>query len=753
MTTANFTRKNGWIFLITSFIFLRLISTNAVQAAISSCSVSVDPTSTEASMTTDFTFSLTNNDAGNNGMWFKITKPHSNVNIIGYMMYPTWFRDISSDSYTFRYDQTPISPGATINPHITLEIGDFSGITGNWVVQMSDSVDGTSPTTCSGNTSFSVSETADHTPPSILSINISNITFNEAVISWTTDEASTSLVKYDVNAQQGLYPFSKSESSLVTSHSLTLTNLGASTIYYFSVCSTDAFGNEVCANENSFTTQEYQATATLAPVRVEVTINTTTTSNSTPTPTPTPKPLVDRVRPTVRISTDFSKPYLIAPTIEGKAFDGGDINVGVAGIEYSLDGGKNWLPVDNLEGKGKKSASFEFTPVGLDDGNYLIKMRAKDSTGNVGQSKVYTMVVDRLPPQVGGVLYSLGPMILKPDENGRVFGIAGLQVKVTLGAVGGPVTMDLFYNSEKFSLIKNIESGLWSGIINLITEGSYKLMVKSIDGAKNETERALNSIVSLRPGRVVDDKGKGIKGARVKVYVFEKIEGDYVLWDGRPYGQENPQKTNKNGEYKLFLPAGKYFVEVEMTGKKKQRTEIFEIEKPTPITNNFGLNKIKGFWNFWAEMVPIKLDNNRVNIGKEEKIKLVGKNLPSFDLSVGEDIFSDVSILGRPTVLTFVSTWEPQTADQLNEIEKLAKNNSGINVVAVTVQESVSKTNIYKKVGGYDVKIMADPDGILVEPLGLESLPRHIFVDRKGVIKESSLGFMTEKDMWQKVLE
>jgi peroxiredoxin len=226
-----------------------------------------------------------------------------------------------------------------------------------------------------------------------------------------------------------------------------------------------------------------------------------------------------------------------------------------------------------------------------------------------------------------------------------------------------------------------------------------------------------------------------------------------VLWDGSPYGQENPQRTNEKGEYKLFLPAGKYFVEVEMAGKKKQRTEIFEIEKPTPMTNNFGLNKIKGFWNFWAEVVPIKLDNSKEENSEGEGKELVGKNLPSFDLSVGEEIFSDVSILGKPTVLTFISTWEPQTADQLRETEKLATNNSGINVMAVSVQESVSKTNIFKKVGGYDVKIMADPDGVLVEPLGLESLPRHLFLDRKGVIKETVLGFMTEKEMWQKVLE
>jgi peroxiredoxin len=735
--------------LILLWIFFLFVYSGNITIALADCRVSTSPTDVQPDTSVSFYFNI-ENTTDPAKQWVKITKPALGLTITGAEL-SGWNIDTSTDVNAVIFTGNLLNPYYPVAAVLHTNTGTILG-DGNWRVQVSDSPDGSSPTDCSGSLGLTVSGSApDTVAPEITNLTISEITSSSVVINWTTGEPTNAIVNYGFEYSGPLY---ESVTTLSTSHSVKLsTSIAAATSYYFSVCSADVAGNQTCTSDNTFTTQAYQAVATLAPVRVEVIVNATTTTSSQSTPTPTPKPLVDTVAPVVNISTDFSKPYLVAPTIEGKAFDGGDINVGVVGIEYSLDGGKNWLPVDNLEGEGKKSASFEFTPVGLDDGNYLIKMRARDSTGNVGQSKVYTMVVDRLPPQVGGVLYSLGPMILKPDENGRVMSIAGLEIKVTLGAVGGPVIMDLFYNLEKFSLLKNIESGLWSGVINLLSEGNYKLMVKSIDGAKNETERALNSIVSLKPGRVVDDKGKGIKGAKVKVYVFEKIEGDYVLWDGSPYGQENPQRTNEKGEYKLFLPAGKYFVEVEMAGKKKQRTEIFEIEKPTPMTNNFGLNKIKGFWNFWAEVVPIKLDNSKEENSEGEGKELVGKNLPSFDLSVGEEIFSDVSILGKPTVLTFISTWEPQTADQLRETEKLATNNSGINVMAVSVQESVSKTNIFKKVGGYDVKIMADPDGVLVEPLGLESLPRHLFLDRKGVIKETVLGFMTEKEMWQKVLE
>ena len=731
------------LFLVLVVLLACLFIKSEFVLAAESCTVSVSPSSVMTESNTSFSFSL-NNTGENTVTTIKIFAPSANFSLLNSPV--AGWRVFGNPSSATLIGGSLLA-GATLNFSYSAISGSVEAPPADWQV-ITDT--GSGEVTCSGNRSTEIAGVADRTPPIIESITVGDIVDNSVKISWVTNEMANSRVEYGVT---GDYGESVEEATMVTNHALTLTGLLANTKYYFGIITSDGSGNITRDDENEFTT----AMAGVGTGEtVVVTINTTSTRTevaATSIPTPTLKPLVDTVKPVVSISTDFSKPYLMAPTIEGKAYDGGDVNVGVVGVEYSLDGGKNWLPVDNLEGAGNKSASFEFTPVGLDDGNYLIKMRAKDSSGNVGQSKVYTMVVDRLPPQVGGVLYSLGPMILKPDENGRVMSIAGLEIKVTLGAVGGPVIMDLFYNLEKFSLLKNIESGLWSGVINLLTEGNYKLLVKSIDGAKNETERALNSIVSLKPGKVVDDKGKGIKGAKVKVYVFEKVEGDYVLWDGVPYGQENPQRTNEKGEYKLFLPAGKYFVEVEMAGKKKQRTEIFEIEKPTPMTNNFGLNKVKGFWNFWAEVVPISLGNSGIDNSKKEKIELVGKNLPSFDLSVGEEIFSDVSILGKPTVLTFVSTWEPQTADQLRELEKLVKNNSGINVVAVSVQESVSKTYIFKKVGGYDVKIMADPDGVLVEPLGLESLPRHLFLDRKGIIKESALGFLTEKEMWQKVLE
>jgi hypothetical protein len=78
--------------------------------------------------------------------------------------------------------------------------------------------------------------------------------------------------------------------------------------------------------------------------------------------------------------------------------------------------------------------------------------------------------------------------------------------------------------------------------------------------------------------------------------------------------------------------------------------------------------------------------------------------------------------------------------------------NSGVNAVAVLVQESASKAEIFKKIGGYGLNILADPDGVLVKPLNLMSLPTHVFLDRKGIIKEVVVGYLSEQDLLNKIL-
>jgi beta-glucanase (GH16 family) len=92
----------------------------------------------------------------------------------------------------------------------------------------------------------------DTTAPVISSVQATNITNNSAIITWTTNEASDSQVNYGRNTRLGtLTPL---DSSMVNTHSVSLSGLNASTLYYFRVISKDAAGNSVTSSRYSFTT-------------------------------------------------------------------------------------------------------------------------------------------------------------------------------------------------------------------------------------------------------------------------------------------------------------------------------------------------------------------------------------------------------------------------------------------------------------------------------------------------------------------
>ncbi|MDH5442992.1 MAG: fibronectin type III domain-containing protein [Hadesarchaea archaeon] len=104
----------------------------------------------------------------------------------------------------------------------------------------------------------------DTTPPVIENVASSNITYDSATITWDTDELSDSVVNYGTSPALGS---TESDATMVTSHSITLTELSASTTYYYEVQSTDPSSNTaVDDNNGSYYTFTTAAPDTTPPV-------------------------------------------------------------------------------------------------------------------------------------------------------------------------------------------------------------------------------------------------------------------------------------------------------------------------------------------------------------------------------------------------------------------------------------------------------------------------------------------------------
>ena len=91
----------------------------------------------------------------------------------------------------------------------------------------------------------------DFTPPVIANVQATNVTGASALITWTTDENSNSVVEYGLTTGYGS---TASNSTNLTSHSMTLNNLAASTLYHYRVKSTDPFDNAATSVDFTFQT-------------------------------------------------------------------------------------------------------------------------------------------------------------------------------------------------------------------------------------------------------------------------------------------------------------------------------------------------------------------------------------------------------------------------------------------------------------------------------------------------------------------
>ena len=95
---------------------------------------------------------------------------------------------------------------------------------------------------CDGavNVAYAATVGVDCTAPAISSVGTSGVTDTQAVVSWTTNEASDSQVVWDDAAPPGNLA---SVSADVTAHQVTLSGLSPCTVYYYKVRSADPAGN------------------------------------------------------------------------------------------------------------------------------------------------------------------------------------------------------------------------------------------------------------------------------------------------------------------------------------------------------------------------------------------------------------------------------------------------------------------------------------------------------------------------------
>lgn len=93
----------------------------------------------------------------------------------------------------------------------------------------------------------------DTSSPAVSSVS-ANPSSTTAVITWTSDESSSSMVEYGLTSSYGSSTSETDTSPRVTSHSVTISSLIPCSIYQFRTISKDAATNQVASSSSTFTT-------------------------------------------------------------------------------------------------------------------------------------------------------------------------------------------------------------------------------------------------------------------------------------------------------------------------------------------------------------------------------------------------------------------------------------------------------------------------------------------------------------------
>jgi hypothetical protein len=718
--------------LLLGFITAVLLFPRPARATIT-CESSVDRTTPIPQGTTlTLNFSIANTGSGSIN-WVEISIPSGNYTISSGSLddFPTV--ETSQSTITFSNG----SSNAT-TAHINVTTGPDDTGAENWPIRVAESPDGNYAVNCSGALSTSISgPPPDTTPPTISNVVISGVTDTSVIISFTTNEACTGTVSYGkTNGYGTTTPVSASS----TSQSFNLTSLDSNTTYHFKTDCTDASNNGGETADATFATAKKGQTGQT----VTVTVTNTTTQTVTKVIIATPPP--DITPPNITLKTDLAKPVDHAPKIEGEATD----NTAVSKVEYSADGGKNWLPVDQSANAGTKLVSFAFVPSVFDDGIYKLKIRATDSSGNVGYSPIFNLTYDRLPPTPGSAIFALGIQPLLSDLHGRITTLADTDTRIVLSAIGGPTSINLMNdrNATVSALTKNPEVGLWSGTFRL-PAGGTTLRAIAQNSLAIQTVTRLASVDAVAGGIIKSDHGNA-NGAIVTLWRRDEDSGQFTRWNGAPYNQVNPQTISVDHSFAYFVASGQYYLSINYDNNIYQ-TRIITFLRSGIINPDITLHQPGRINlgpysftvpNFLAKEATITPQSSAGIATSPEMLLntdfILTSTLPALTASIAR---------GQVTLLTGLTSWLPSAAQQAAVLDRFTKQNPLVATEVIFFQQSQSTADIFRNRAGMAVPVIADPDGTLPKNLSATVLPVHLVLDKHGIVKNVTYGVMSEEDL------
>ncbi|MBI4591912.1 fibronectin type III domain-containing protein [Candidatus Uhrbacteria bacterium] len=469
--------------------------------------------------------------------------------------------------------------------------------------------------------------TADETDPVISDIDVVDITTTSARVTWETDEASDSTVAYGLTTA---YEETESEEDLDTSHSILLTDLTAGTTYHFQVLSTDASTNQAFSSDQTFETNEDDAPGNVSNLSVvsgdgSVTLTWTSPSDDDLSgmyvlqcldgyPTDPTDDTCEVVSTQLTSSLAFSGLsngityyFGVFAYDEAGQFASGALVLGtpqaseeeVPSEEESSQaeetseeetseeesGGEVELPTTQTEETSAEETTSPGSAVSCGDSVCSATESSRSCPTDCEQSEEPTSL-----DAEDGILSDADVLFLVADETialetmssgvVEVTPTSDMRILVPADAVSDDVeTMLLTVGDDTYLMRLDDALALYLAdvtIPDMQTVLEVSVLVTYLDGSSDAVSSYLRVVAPGYVYQVIDGEEAAVPNAHVTL--FELVEGEFVVWDGSPYGQFNPSYTSADGAFAWYVSNGTYRVSVEADGYESAQSAVLTIQ-------------------------------------------------------------------------------------------------------------------------------------------------------------------------------
>lgn len=168
-------------------------------------------------------------------------------------------------------------------------------------------------------------------------------------------------------------------------------------------------------------------------------------------------------------------------------------------VEYGLDGGKKWIPVQIASGTGTSEVRFSVTLTNLKEGQRGILWRVKDSRDLYGRAS-HSVVVDTVAPDAPIINFpSPGVLLTKEDDENTAK--TGLQIRIT-GTAESQSTVILKAGSASMSVKAGVGGSFVFQSVEVPQRGTNVFLITAKDEAGNTSSVSSREVIYDNPPSV-----------------------------------------------------------------------------------------------------------------------------------------------------------------------------------------------------------------------------------------------------------